>query len=42
MRNNDLAASPESGAKNNMYNQLQEEIKKDMRRRSDIANGGCN
>ena len=40
MRNNDLAASPESGAKMNMYGQLQEEIKKDMQRRMTIQNGG--
>ena len=35
------AASPESGVKQvTMYSQLQEEIKKDARRRSDLALGG--
>ena len=42
MRSNALAASPESGVKVNMYSQLQEEIKKDMRRRTDFALGGEN
>lgn len=33
-KNIDSAASPESGAKVNMYQQLQEEIKDDWRRKS--------
>ena len=33
-KNKESAASPESGAKINMYSQLQEEIKDDWRRKS--------
>ena len=40
VRTNAHAASPESGAKMNMYNQLQEEIRKDMKRRINMQMGG--
>ena len=40
LRGNDMAASPESGMKVTMYSNLQEEIKNDALRKSQIA--GCN
>ena len=40
LRGNDMAASPESGTRVTMYSALEEEIKNDARRKSDLA--GCN